>query len=51
MDGDVALGISPIGTPVRECRRSGIVDRECDSGDTMSRRRGLEMCGVFVVAE
>ena len=37
-----ALGRSPTGTPVREWRRSGIVDSECESGDRMRRRRGLE---------
>lgn len=37
-------GGSWTGTPVRECRRGGIVERDWDVGVRMRRRRGLAMC-------
>lgn len=46
-------GGSWTGTPVRECRRGGIVEREWDVGVRMRTRRGLAMflaggsCGGF----
>jgi hypothetical protein len=32
------------GTPVRECRRGGIIESDWDVGVRMSSRRGLAMC-------
>jgi hypothetical protein len=34
------------GTPVRECRRGGIIESDWDVGVRTSRRRGLAMCLV-----
>lgn len=39
-------GGSMTGTPVRECRRDGIIETDWDVGVRMSRRRGLAMCLV-----
>lgn len=34
------------GTPVRECRRGGIIDKDCVVGVRTRRRRGL---GMFLI--
>jgi hypothetical protein len=39
-------GGSMTGTPVRECRRGGIIETDWDVGVRMSRRRGLAICLV-----
>lgn len=36
-------------TPVRECRRGGIIESDWDVGVRMRRRRGLVMCFVCEV--
>ena len=43
-EGDFCCGGSRTGTPVREWRRGGIIDTDCDGGVRMRRRLGLAMC-------
>lgn len=41
---DSCCGRSTTGTPVRECRRGGIIENDWEVGVRMSRRRGLARC-------
>lgn len=42
-------GGSRTGTPVRECRSSGITETDCEVGERMSSRRGLAMWRTCLV--
>lgn len=42
--GGCCCGGSWTGTPVRESKKGGIIESDCDGGERIRRRRGLAMC-------